>query len=97
MNYEVQKHEIARGKILKILAPVYPHPVDAVMLRRLLDDFGMAVSEETLLAYIAYLEERGYVRTSVRKHTDIRMIEATALGLDVVDRRKEDEGVDVGY
>jgi len=97
MAYEIQRHEVARGKLLKILVADYPNPIDSVLLRRLLDTFGMPVREEALLSYVAYLEERGYVRTETRRGSDIRMVSATATGVDVVDGRVEDEGVDIGY
>lgn len=97
MSYAAQKHEIARGKIVKILAPEHPHPIDSVMLRRLLDDFGISVTEDAMTSYIAYLEERGYVRTETRKHTGIVMVFATAKGLDLIDGRIDDEGVEVGF
>lgn len=99
MAYETIRHELARGQILKILAPEHPNPVDFTLLRRLLDTFGFTVRDETLISYCAYLQERGYLKMEVRKTSVgvLRFAMITATGLDLLDGRKDDDGVEVGF
>jgi len=69
--------------------------VDAVSLRKLLADLSYPMDADTLAAYLAYLEERGYVRIDERKKYDIVLVSITANGLDVLDGRIDDHGVGV--
>lgn len=95
MNLRAEKHNQIREYILKILAPEHPRPVDAVIVRRCLANFNYPMDADTLGSYLAYLEERGYVRVEKIKNYDIVMVSITADGLDILDRRIKDRGVGV--
>ncbi len=95
MNIEAEKHNRIRVLILKILSPQYPHPVDAVLLRRCLADFGYPISEKSLVSYLAYLSERGAVKLDQKKDFEIVMASATAKGLDILDGRISEQGIEL--
>ena len=95
MNIEAEKHNRIRVLILQILSRQYPKPIDAVLLRRVLDDFGYPISEDLLRSYLAYLNERGCVRLDEKKAFDIVMASATAKALDVLDGRIIEQGIEL--
>jgi len=95
MNIEAEKHNRIRVLILKILAPQHPNPTDAVLLRRCLADFGYPVAEHSLKSYLAYLAERGCVTITEKKDFDITMASITAKGLDLLDGRIIEPGIEL--
>jgi len=92
---EDRKSEFPRIRywILNILSPVYPNPVDFVLLRKTLSNFGFAMSERDLCAFVSYLQERKYVTVTEHEAYRLRMVAITADGLDCLDGRKIDCGV----
>jgi len=95
MNIEAEKHNRIRVYILKILSPQHPHPVDAVLLRRCLADFGYPISDHALESYLAYLEERGCLKITKKEQFNITMAAITAKGLDILDKRIFEDGIKV--
>ena len=95
MDMKAMQHNRIRKLILEHLAPAHPYPVDSVMLRASLANLGFAMDEGTLKSYLAYLEERGYVKVEERKGFDITLVAIRAAGLDVLDGRCDDPGVGV--
>lgn len=86
------RHDRIRHLILKALAPDYPAPIDAVVLRRVLSTMGYPMTENDMKAYVAYLEEKGLVVTEQRP-ANILLIRVAARGLDALDARIEVRGV----
>lgn len=95
MNIEAERHNRVRVLILKILAPQHPNKVDAVLIRRLLADFGVPISEHSLKSYLAYLEERGCVAVTEKRDFGITMVSITAKGLDILDGRVVEQGIEL--
>ncbi len=79
--------------ILNILSPAYPNPVDFLLLRKTLSNFGFAMSDRDLCAFVSYLKERGYVTITEHEAYRLRMVAITADGLDCLDGRRQDSGV----
>ena len=92
MKMTAQRHNLAREQILKILAPEYPKPVDAVILRRCLANFEHPMDANKLAGYLAYLVERGCVVVEEKPY-DITLVRITSTGLDVLDGRVDDCGI----
>jgi hypothetical protein len=95
MNIEAVKHNRIRVLILQILSRQYPHPIDSVLLRRVLDDFCYPISEQSLESYLAYLLERECVKLNVKKDFGITMATATAKALDILDGRIVEQGIEL--
>jgi len=95
MNIEMEKHNMIRVLILKILCPEYPKAVDAVLLRRCLADFSYPQSEKSLKSYLAYLQELGCIKVDEKKDYDITMVTITAKGLDILDGRIAEPGIEI--
>lgn len=89
------RHNAVRRQILKILAPEYPKTVDMAILQRVLATFGHAMDTEKLRAYLAYLEERECIRVVEKSGFDFVMVSITSTGLDVLDGRKDECGIEV--
>lgn len=95
MKIDAEKHNLVRVLILKILAPQHPNRVDSVLIRRVLADFGYPISDHSLRSYLAYLEERGCIKTDERRQYDILMASITAKGLDILDGRLAESGLEL--
>ena len=95
MDLKVLRHNHIRKLILECLKPDHPNAIDSVMLRVELAHMGYAMDDASLKSYLAYLEERGYVRVEEKKGFDITLVAIRAAGLDVLDGRIEDLGVGV--
>lgn len=89
---EALKHDRVREIILQSLSTNYPTPVDSVVLRRHLGNFGHPITAEDLTAYVAYLEEKELVK-SEKRGVGIVLVKITARGLDVLDDRVNEVGV----
>lgn len=89
------KHNRIRVKVLEILSPEHPRPVDFVILRRCLANFGHPVSEQSLQSYLVYLEERGCVKITRNKDNEILFAIITAKGLDILDGRITEQGIEL--
>jgi len=92
---DAMKHNRGRVKVLEILSPEHPNAVDFVLLRRCLANFGYPVSEHTLQSYLVYLEERGCVVITRNKDKQILFAIITAKGLDILDGRIAEQGIDI--
>lgn len=86
--------QMARGIILLLLAQAHPYSVG----ERILRDELLGSGEETSgrwSSHLAYLEERGYIE--IEKKTiagaELRKFRATADGLLIAEREREDLGV----
>ncbi len=95
MTMDAERHNLVREQILKVLAPEYPKPVDAVILRRCLANFGHPMDVHKLTGYLAYLQERGCVVVEEKKSFAITLVRITSRGLDVIDGRIKDCGIGV--
>lgn len=95
MKNDPARHNLIRRRILDILAPEYPKTVDGIILQRVLANFGHPMDTEKLKSYLAYLEERRCVTVKEVKDTDIFMAAITADGLDVIDGRKNERGIEI--
>lgn len=94
MSKTSDRHSNIRYWALRILARSYPHAMDIHVLHASLSDLGYPVSLTDLFSYIAYLEERGCARVTVREEfEDLKMISCLADGLDVIDGRKAIPGI----
>ncbi len=89
------RHNMIRLQILKILAPEYPNPIDFDILRRVLANWGHAMDHGQLGGYLAYLTEKGCVRVEEKKDFGFTLVAITSTGLDVLDGRKAECGIDV--
>lgn len=89
---EAVKHDRIRQLILKSLAPGYPQPLDTVVLRRHLANFGYPLPNDDLNSYLAYLEEKCLVKKEERP-MGIVMVRATAKGMDALDERINVAGI----
>lgn len=95
IKIEAERHNRIRVLVLKILAPQHPNRVDAVLIRRLLADFGFPISEHSLKSYLAYLNERGCVAIEEKPQYDITLVSITAKGLDILDGRIAEQGIEL--
>lgn len=89
---EALKHDRIRELLLKSLVPSYPLSMDAVVLRRIMANFGYPMTEGDLMSYLAYLEEKCLVKIDKRGEF-IVLVRITAKGLDVLDNRIDEIGV----
>ncbi len=95
----VERHAVKRGEILRILVAEHPDYVSIKIIRNCLDNAGLPTDEGSVVSYLAYLEDKGYVKTGRRKgertRISISTAAITARGLDLVDQNNElrDEGV----
>ena len=95
IDLHAMRHNRIRKLILEHLAPAHPNPIDAVMLRASLANLGYPIDAETFSSYVAYMEERGYVKVEEKKGFDITLVSIRASGLDVLDGRIEDNAIGV--
>ena len=93
MDMKIAKYNRIRRLILEHLAPSHPHPVDSVMLRASLANLGYPMDDKSLESYLAYLAERGYLKTIEKKEFGIILVSITAGGLDALDGRITDPGI----
>ena len=89
---EALRYDRIRELILESLAPGYPAPIDTVVLRRHMANFGHPMSDDDLTSYIAYLEEKELVK-SEKKGGGIVIVKITAKGIDALDERIAVKGV----
>jgi len=89
------KHNRIRKLILEALSPNYPSPVDTLIVRQTLSNMGYPMANNDLTAYLAYLNERGFVSVEEKKDYGITLVAITADGLDVLDGRLDDRGVGI--
>ncbi|MBP8644718.1 MAG: hypothetical protein KBH99_01190 [Syntrophobacteraceae bacterium] len=85
-----------RMLILRIASASYPNPVDAQLVRVTLGNLGYPMDEQDLNYYLAFLEERGYIKLMRRSEFSITMVGITADGIDVMDERKKDCSIGFG-
>ena len=86
-----------RGYILYYLVKEYPAYLDHHEIRCLLDDLRYTITEDELKFYLAYLRERGFIRSEILKSENKeREIEfSTADGILVNDGKIKDPAIDV--
>lgn len=95
----VERHAVKRGEIMRILLAEHPDYVSIKIVRNCLDNAGLPTDESSIVSYLAYLEDKGYVKTGRRKgersRVAINTAAITAKGLDLIDHNNEmtDEGV----
>lgn len=91
-----------RGAILFLLAEAAPEPVNADVLRGVLERDSMQVTPRELAQALDYLRGRGYVdyqEVKARDYPDLPRqvaVRLTAAGRDVVDATTDDPGIDLG-
>lgn len=90
------KQKRIRFLILKITAPEHPMPLDAVIIRRCLMNHGYPIPMKDLESHLAYLAEKQMVKLEERRDYGITLASITAKGLDVVEGRTTDPGIDGG-
>lgn len=97
MDPNLRRKERTRGYILKMLMQEYPNVMDADVVYFTLNDLGFCMDRETFNFHLGYLLEKRLIREEKRtagKAITIRMIAATSYGLDVMDGRVSECGVD---
>jgi hypothetical protein len=95
----VERHAVKRGEIMRALQVEHPDYVSIGVIRSHLDHLGLPTETESIVSYLSYLADKGYV-TTVRKKGDrsrisISMAALTAKGMDLMDQNNnlQDEGV----
>lgn len=86
MSFEINR-EKERGWILRILDRVYPDPLDIDILKRQLIDLKFLMGDSDIRGHIAYLSEKGLIKTEeIGKGMIKRNVAAlTAYGKDLID------------
>ena len=91
-----------RGIIMQVLhaekaisAGRPPMPVDAVVLRSILRQFGIAKTPDLMRDQLEYLRERGYVRLEDKELSGAKALlcELTAAGQDLMDGICQDDTI----
>ncbi len=97
MDPDLRRKERARGFILKILMQSYPNAMDESVVFFTLNDLGMEMSRDSFNFHLGYLIEKKMIREEKRSagKIHIRMVAATSHGVDVMDGRIPDCGVDI--
>jgi hypothetical protein len=91
-----------RGAILLLLAEATPEPLNAEVLRGVLERHEMRVTTQELAQALDYLRGRGYVDYQVIEPRDypalprLVSVRITAAGRDLVEGTTDDAGVDLG-
>jgi len=91
-----------RGAILLLLAEATPEPLNAEVLRGVLERHQMGVTTQELAQALDYLRGRGYVDYQVIEARDYPAlprlvgVRITPAGRDVVEGTTADPGVDLG-
>ena len=91
-----------RGAILLLLAESAPEPLNAEVVRGVLERHQMGVTTQELAQALDYLRGRGYVDYQVIEARDYPAlprlvgVRITAAGRDLVDATTDDPGVDLG-
>ena len=99
MSVLLERHAVKRGEILRILLAEHPEFVSTKIIRNCLDNSGLPTEETSILSYLVYLEDKGYIRTQrkrgERSRISILMAGLTAKGIDLMDGANslQDEGV----
>jgi hypothetical protein len=104
MVSELSAHRImrCRGIILEVLkaektisAGRPAMPVDAVVLRSILRQFGIVKSPDHMRDQLSYLQERGYVRLREENMMGVTalLVELTASGQDLMDGIRKDDTI----
>jgi hypothetical protein len=72
-----------------------PMPVDSVVIRNVLEMFGIVKDTPELRVELDYLHERGYIRISERAMMGVTAIlcELTATGQDLMDGIRQDDSI----
>jgi hypothetical protein len=88
------RHNMVRRHILTIAAKSYPLPIDSELLRATLATLGYPMDERALEFYVSYLAEKECLK--IEKHSSFRitLISITARGIDAMDGRMRDCGVE---
>jgi repressor of nif and glnA expression len=85
---------MVRRHILTIASKSYPRPVDFELLRATLGTLGYPITQSALEFYLRYLEEKGCVKLERREAYDLVMVTITAKGIDVLDGRISECGIE---
>lgn len=91
------KNKMLRGQVLRTLTLFYPSPVDVAGVKSALLTRGMIVSAD-IVKVLHYLEDKGYIKISENKISEIEdsnLIELTAKGVDLIEETITDPGVDI--
>lgn len=86
-----------RGQVLRTLTLFYPSPVDVSGIKSALLTRGLIISAD-IVKVIHYLENKGYIKISESKITEIEdsnLVELTAKGVDLIEGTITDPGVDI--
>jgi hypothetical protein len=92
-----------RGAILKLLAFRHPKAADTLVVRALLSDLNIDISEEEFYSHVAYLQDKtkGYIELTEKSAggVTIKYILITPKGLDLLDEftPESDPGVNVNF
>jgi hypothetical protein len=88
-----------RGSVLKLLAYQHPAPLEMKEIHSLLDHLRLTITDEEMRSHVCYLKEKGFLTVEERKAggLQVEMVRITAVGLDVLDRFREDVGVSVEF
>jgi hypothetical protein len=88
------RHNMVRRHILTIAAKSYPRPIDFELLRATMGTLGYPMTASALEFYLAYLVERNCLTVERKETFNITMITITAHGIDAMDGRVKDCGIE---
>lgn len=94
---QVLKNKLMRGQVLRTLTLFYPDPVSVGSLKSALLTRGITATAETI-NILHYLQDKGYLKMTEAKITDINdddLVSLTAKGVDLMEGTIEDPGVEV--
>jgi hypothetical protein len=99
METKKERYRSVRGSVLKLLAYQHPAPLEMKEIHSLLDHLRLTITDEEMRSHVCYLKEKGFLTVEERKAggLQVEMVRITAVGLDVLDRFREDVGVNVEF
>ena len=96
MEISAVNNRRVRVALLHLLKDEFPGALDVRAMQYAMDKIGYTLPEPHLDAHVQYLQEKGYVRLTVKKGfgAEISFVQLTATGYDLLDEHSADSGVD---
>jgi hypothetical protein len=88
------RHNMMRRHILTIAAKAYPRSVDSELLRATMATLGYPMDSHTLDFYLNYLAEKSCLTLDRKEGFGITLVRITAYGIDAMDGRVKDCGIE---
>jgi hypothetical protein len=93
-EFSNKRHNMVRRHILTIAAKSYPRPIDSELLRATLATLGYPMDGHALEFYVSYLAEKECLKVEKKEAFEITLITITARGIDAMDGRLRDCGIE---